>query len=94
MYTLYFEDSTFESFQETINYYEYISEALADKFEIDFWKTIEKMKNNPKHFQIRYKNVRVAFTETFSFGIHFFIDKDKIVVIDLFHTSQDFEKEI
>lgn len=67
-FQLIFEKETFVSFQESIDYYNEISTNIREKFEVDFWNKIQNVKENPYHYQVRYKNIRVAFTDVFSFG--------------------------
>lgn len=47
------------------------------------------IERNPLGFQIRYDDVRIAFTNRFPYGIHFVVEGDQIIVIGIYHTSRD-----
>lgn len=68
-------------------WYEDKSAALGLRFESDFKQIIERLKENPEAFQVRYTKVRVAFLENFPFGIHYFVKGNIVVVLAVFHTS-------
>lgn len=61
MRTIRYNENALKDFQDGLNYYDDISVSLADRFEEDFWKTIERIKSDPFHFQQRYSEVRIAF---------------------------------
>ena len=76
--------------QETNEYYSQISENLNDLFWEQLDVTVFRIKQNPQQFQLRYKNVRIAFFETLPFGIHFEIDENLIKIIRILHTKRNF----
>ncbi len=57
----------------------------------DLEKTITKIGKNPYNFQIRYKCVRITFTKTFTYGIHFIIDENTTFISKVLHTKRFFE---
>ena len=90
-YSIKFEEDCLTDFFEGIAYYETISDSLAEKFHREFWKTIDLIKANPLHYQNRYKEVRIAFTEIFPFGIHYVVDENMITVLKILHTKRFFK---
>jgi plasmid stabilization system protein ParE len=90
-YSIKFEEGSLNDFFDGISYYEKASESLADRFHNEFWKTIDRIKENPHHYQKRYRDVMIAFTEIFPFGIHYVIDNDVITVIKILHTKRFFK---
>jgi hypothetical protein len=54
-YTIKFEENSFENFNKAIEHYEKISTELADRFHYEFWSKIEDIKENPLHYQYKYK---------------------------------------
>lgn len=68
------------------DYYREISTALQNRFEDQLIKTIDSLKENPLHYQVRYRRIRIAFTQTFPFGIHFIIEGATIYVLRILHT--------
>lgn len=89
-YTLKFREQAVDDYQDSVAYYEKISDQLAEKFFMEFKATTIKIDNNPLHFQMRYQNIRIAFLEVFPFGIHFFLEKDTIHVLRILHTKRFF----
>lgn len=87
-YILKFEEGTLANFEKAIAYYEEISEALANKFHNEFWNKIDAIKENPLHYQVRYKSIRIAHIKTFSYGIHFIIEDNIIHVFKILHHKQ------
>ena len=43
---------------------------------------------NPKHFQERYRDIRIRYTKKFKYGIHYTIEENVIFVHAIFHTSR------
>lgn len=87
-YNIRFEKGTLDDFRDAINYYEAISINLANKFHSAFWSIIDYIKENPLHFQIRYRGIRIAHLKIFPFGIHFIIDEATITVFKILHQKQ------
>jgi hypothetical protein len=75
---------------ETLNYYAKVS----DKIKTDFMESLDlkimDIIKNPKIFQNKYKNIRVAFLGNFPFGIHFVFEKENIYIQRVLHTSRSF----
>lgn len=90
MRAIHYHEKSLNDFQSGLDYYDNISVLLGDRFEKDFWDTIEKIKMNPLHFQVRYLDVRVAFLEYFPFSIHFIADNNLIEVITVLHSKRDY----
>lgn len=90
-FNLVFQEGALNDYSEGISYYEKISSDLAERFYGDFWSVIDKIKENPKHYQERYRSIRIAFTEHFPFGIHYVLDDSRITVLRVLHTSRFFK---
>ncbi|MCF6361424.1 MAG: type II toxin-antitoxin system RelE/ParE family toxin [Cyclobacteriaceae bacterium] len=69
-------------------YYEKKKE-LGFTFESYFTKAIASIKTNPLKTQIRFKGNRVYFLQKFPYGIHYRVKENRILIIAVFHTSQD-----
>jgi toxin ParE1/3/4 len=50
---------------------------------------LKKLQANPLHFQIKYKELRIAFTKQFPNGIYFSMEEDNIFVHTILHTKQN-----
>lgn len=70
-------------------WYKEISTKVAKKFEKELRKTYSYIEKNPYQFQVRYDNIRIAFLKKFPFGIHYVVTNNTIVVLSVFHTSQN-----
>lgn len=90
-YQICFEEGSLNDFFDGLNYYEKSSMNLANRFHDEFWKTINRIKNNPLHCQKKYRNVMIAFTDVFPFGIHYILENDLIIVIKILHTKRFFK---
>lgn len=90
-YSIKFEEGSLNDYFDGISYYEKTSEALADRFHDEFWRTIDRIKENPLHYQNRYRGIKIAFTETFPFGIHFIMENNLIIVLKILHTKRFFK---
>lgn len=73
-------------------WYEDQKESLGSRFEANVYETVNHIQNDPLSFQIRYGNTRISFMKKFPYGIHFQIKENQILILAVFHTSQDSEK--
>ena len=90
-YTIKFEEESLNDYFDGISYYENVSDKIADNFHTEFWKTINRIKENPLQFQSRYKGIKIAFTQIFPFGIHYIVENDLITIIKILHTKRFFK---
>lgn len=75
------------NFNKIIEYYEEISDELADRFHNEFWNKIDYVKQNPLH-HLRYKVIRIAHLKVFPYGIHFILEGTVIRVFKILHHKQ------
>ena len=86
---------SFEAKKEFINsakFYESRIFGLGKRFKQVIRKNLTFIQNNPKLAELKYNDVRVMAIKTFPFTIHHKIEKEYIVIVAVFHTSQDPEK--
>ena len=67
--------------KEILAYYAGVSISLKDRFEVELTKSIELLVKNPLHHQVRYRKVRIAFTEAFLYGIHYMVENEYIYIL-------------
>jgi plasmid stabilization system protein ParE len=63
--------------------------GLSNRFAQSVKKAIEQILKNPGAYAIRYKNVRIAHTETFPYAIHFLIEDERIIVTAIIYDRRD-----
>lgn len=63
--------------------------GLSQRFSKAVKITIRNLQTHPTFYAIRYENVRVAHTDKFPYGIHFFIENDVIVIIAIMYNGRD-----
>ncbi|RKR85395.1 ParE-like toxin of type II ParDE toxin-antitoxin system [Mucilaginibacter gracilis] len=91
MYQLIFHSETQKDLQESYDWYEEQGENLGEQLLYQIEEGLEKVKNNPFHYQIITKKLRQALIEVFPFVICYEIDEKRelIYVSAIFHTSRN-----
>jgi toxin ParE1/3/4 len=74
--------------EEIVLWYEDQRKGLSYDFELCLEVGIHEIQRNPDAFQKRYKSVKIRFIQRFPYGIHYIIEKNKIIVLGVFHTSR------
>jgi len=85
---VYHKDVDFEV-REAKNYYRKISPELDNRFSNEIKSLIEKIAENPQHFQLTFEKIRSAYLNEFPFGIHFIWSGDTIEIFAIIHTSRN-----
>lgn len=75
-----------------IEYYKEINIEIAKAFLKDLKATKKYLVKHPKKIQIRYADIRIAFLDTFPYGIHFRLQDKTITIISIFGTAEDSQK--
>ena len=88
-YSLHLAEIAKQEIAEAFLWYSGKREKLGYQFEAHITKLIESIQNNPGIFQVRYRDVRIAFMKKFPFGIHYRVIESKITIIGVYHTSRD-----
>lgn len=87
-YHIHLTDEAKLNIKEASDYYVEISTSLQERFQANLIRTIDKLKENPKHHQIRYRGIRIVHTKTFPYGVHFIIEGSIIRVLKILHHKQ------
>ena len=71
------------------DWYKSQQKGLEKRFASEVKITLNYLIKNPLLFQVKYKTVRVAFTEVFPFGVHYNLNEETktITVLGILHTS-------
>ncbi len=90
-YEIVISDEAKSDIKEAVDYYSQIDNKLPKRCIADIVAAIDKLKQNPLHYQVRYKNIRIIFTTTFPYGIHYILDENIIFILRVFHTKRFFK---
>jgi plasmid stabilization system protein ParE len=71
------------------DWYKNKQKGLEKRFASEVKSTLNDLIKNPLLFQVKHKTVRTAFTEVFSYGVHYHLNEETktITVLGVFHTS-------
>ena len=73
---------------EAKDWYKKQQPGLEKRFASEVKNCINRLQKDPLHYEIKYRNVRTAFTSIFPYAIHFFLDeanKHQIIIIAVVH---------
>lgn len=75
--------------RKAINWYkdenENLPVILLDKIE----ESLNKIRENPNHYQKRYHEIRIIFTKKFPYGIYYTLEEDNIYVHAFLHAKRN-----
>lgn len=74
--------------REANNYYLAVSKNLNTKFNLKISDAIERLAINPENFQKRYRNIKIIFTKTFPFAIHYIVDGNTVYIQRIIHQKR------
>ena len=81
-----------KEFDVSIAWYENEREGLGQKFRATVEQYFQRIADNPEWFPEVRGEVRRAVVRRFPFVIHFLIEKERIVILSVFHTSREPEQ--
>ena len=81
-----------KEFDDSITWYENEREGLGQKFRATIEQYFQRIADNPEWFPEVRGEVRRAVIRRFPFVIHFLIEKERIVILSVFHTSRESEQ--
>lgn len=79
-YEIVFYDEALFDLRDAVLWYNSELNGLGDNFEKEFYSSLELLAKGPKHYQIRYKDIRVFWMKRFPYGIHYCLDTNIIVI--------------
>lgn len=90
-YSLHYFDEVKFDLQQAKAWYKEQKIGLEKRFVNEVKKCLLRVQNNPKGYEVKYKNIRSAFTDIFPYAIHFFIDDEykRIVIIAILHQNRN-----
>jgi len=65
--------------------------GLEKRFAKDVKEALDRLKNNPLHYEIKYRNVRTVLCRVFPYAIHFYINESagQLVIIAIVHQHRN-----
>ncbi|KMQ71614.1 type II toxin-antitoxin system RelE/ParE family toxin [Chryseobacterium koreense] len=88
-YQLIFRDKAVFEIEDAYEFYEMKSKGLGKKFIETVKEYLDKIEENPAHFQKKLGEVREAYIKKFPFVIVYEIHEFRIVIYSVFHTSRN-----
>ncbi|CAN5581761.1 hypothetical protein BH11BAC5_BH11BAC5_28910 [soil metagenome] len=79
-----------QEFREARNWYgSQKVKGLSNRFAQEVKASIRQILKNPGVYAIRYKQVRIAHTKNFPYAIHFFAEKDTLIITAIIYDRRD-----
>jgi len=91
-YSIDIAEAAEDDVRKAFLWYEEQKEELGSTFENHFDTAVDSIQSNPLKTQTRYEDTKVFFLKKFPYGIHFQVKDSVILIVAVFHTSQDPEK--
>jgi len=90
-YTLVFSKESDQDIEEVIDWYNEQQDGLGNHFYTLLKDKLEKLKENPHLWSVRYDEVHCAIVNVFPYLIHYIIEESmqKVVVLGVLHTSKN-----
>ena len=90
-YSIHYFDEVQLDIQEAKIWYKSQKKGLEKRFAQEVKKTLLRIQNNPKGYEVKYKVIRSAFTDVFPYAIHFFIDDEykRVVILAILHQNRN-----
>ena len=89
MFVLNIRITAKDDIQQIVDYYDEINKNISDVFLEELFTNLDHIRSNPFAFQKKYKNIRVCYLKSFSFGIHYRVIEKVIEVLAVLHTSRN-----
>jgi plasmid stabilization system protein ParE len=82
--------------REAAKYYNQQQKGLGLRFLKEVNSRVATIGKQPKSFQIRYREVRIALLKKFPYTIHYLLDEEskQIIILAVFHHDKDSAKWI
>ncbi len=73
---------------EALEWYKLKKEGLAIDFLMGLDDELDRISQNPEHFQKRYRDIKIVFTKRFPFGLHYTLENDTVYVHAVMHMKR------
>jgi plasmid stabilization system protein ParE len=88
-YTLILRQEAERDLVEAYKWYEEKVPGLGSDFLAVIERALESIQENPARFPVIYRNVRRALMRRFPYGIFYFLEGERIIVLGVMHTARN-----
>jgi hypothetical protein len=88
---LYYYDEVAVDVADAKKWYRKQQKYLDKRFAEDVKISLDRLQKNPLNYEIKYRNVRIAYCDIFPYAVHFYADEliKRIVIIAIVHQHRD-----
>jgi len=88
---LFYYDEVGQDIREARKWYREQQLGLDNRFAADVKLSISRLQKNPLNYEVKYRNVRIAYCDIFPYGIHFYIDEaaTQLIIIAIVHQQRN-----
>lgn len=84
--------SAYRDLREARSWYRQHNSELPKRLALQVKLSIERIRQTPFAYTIRYQEVRIANVNVFPYAIHYFLQEDTVIIIAIHHTALNPEK--
>ena len=88
-YSLILRQEAEKDLVEAYKWYEEKVPGLGSDFLTVIERALELIQENPARFPVIYRNVRRALMHRFPYGIFYFMEGERIIVLGVMHTARN-----
>lgn len=74
---------------EAMTWYQEQKSGLEIELYHEIFDAINYISEYPKHFQKKYKSLRIRYSDKFQYGIHYTIEKKVVFIHAVLHTARE-----
>jgi len=89
MYEITYRIKALREFEESIEWYEKKSIAVAENFIEKVRTRIAQIKNNPYQYARKYKQFHEVTVEKYPFNIVYLVENERIIILSVFHHKRN-----
>lgn len=79
--------SAYADIQDGVTWYKQHNSELPKRFAEQIKLSVEKIRQTPFGYAIRYREIRIANIAIFPYAIHYFLQENSITIIAVHHAS-------
>lgn len=91
IYELFYFKEVKQDLKEAKDWYKQKQEGLEKRFSKDIKTAILRLQKSPQIYEIRYRNIRIAYTDIFPYAIHYYLKETEniIVIVAIIHQHRN-----